>query len=108
VKRLALACAAAVILTTWPAVLHPTTAVLGTPDLEGVDHLWALWAGLHHGPLVIHTDLVRYPEGYFYIERSLVLLFGLCALLDPKVNAMELGFPYAMTFILNAQKKVQA
>jgi predicted unusual protein kinase regulating ubiquinone biosynthesis (AarF/ABC1/UbiB family) len=44
---------------------------------------------------------IRYPEGYFYIERSLVLLFGVCASLDPKVNALELGFPYAMQFILN-------
>jgi len=49
---------------------------------------------------------VRYPEGYFYIERSLVLLFGLCATIDPHVNALELGFPYAMQFILkNAQQQ---
>lgn len=44
---------------------------------------------------------VHYPEGYFYIERSLLLLFGLCAVLDPKVNALELGFPFAMQFVLN-------
>ncbi|MCA9562677.1 MAG: AarF/ABC1/UbiB kinase family protein [Myxococcales bacterium] len=44
---------------------------------------------------------VVYPDGYFFIERSLLLLFGLVAMLDPKVNALELGFPYAMQFILS-------
>ena len=43
---------------------------------------------------------IEYPEGYFFIERSLVILFGLVAALDPKVNALELGFPYAMQMIL--------
>ncbi len=51
---------------------------------------------------------VRYPDGYFYIERSLVLLFGLCAVLDPKVNALELGFPYAMQFILQEKQAQMA
>jgi ubiquinone biosynthesis protein len=51
---------------------------------------------------------VRYPEGYFYIERSLLLLFGLCASLDPSVNAIELGFPYAMQFILSNPAQVAA
>lgn len=43
---------------------------------------------------------IIYPEGYFFIERTLVILFGLIAALDPKVNALELGFPYAMKMIL--------
>lgn len=47
---------------------------------------------------------IRYPEGYFYVERSLVLLFGVCATLDPKVNALQLGFPYAMEFILGRRQ----
>lgn len=51
---------------------------------------------------------VRYPEGYFYIERTLLLLFGLSALLDPKVNALELGFPYAMRFILEEKQRQYA
>jgi ubiquinone biosynthesis protein len=51
---------------------------------------------------------VSYPEGYFYIERSLILLFGLCAVVDRTVNAIELGFPYAMQFILSNASQPQA
>lgn len=48
---------------------------------------------------------VRFPEGWFFIERSLLLLFGVCAVLDPKVNAVELGFPYAMQFLATPARK---
>jgi predicted unusual protein kinase regulating ubiquinone biosynthesis (AarF/ABC1/UbiB family) len=41
-----------------------------------------------------------YPKNYFLIEKTLVVLFGLCATLDPKVNALELGFPYFQKFIM--------
>lgn len=50
---------------------------------------------------------VRYPEGFFFIERSIILLFGLCTTLDPKVNTLELGFPYAMKFILKEGSTVR-
>ncbi|MEI9954096.1 MAG: AarF/UbiB family protein [Pseudomonadota bacterium] len=38
---------------------------------------------------------VEYPEGYFYVERTLALLFGLCAQLSPKLGLPGLAMPLA-------------
>ena len=38
---------------------------------------------------------VEYPDGYFYVERTLVLLFGLIGQLAPKVGLPGLVLPYA-------------
>jgi predicted unusual protein kinase regulating ubiquinone biosynthesis (AarF/ABC1/UbiB family) len=38
---------------------------------------------------------VEYPEGYFYVERTLALLFGLTAQLAPKVGLPGLVLPHA-------------
>jgi predicted unusual protein kinase regulating ubiquinone biosynthesis (AarF/ABC1/UbiB family) len=38
---------------------------------------------------------VEYPDGYFYVERTLVLLFGLVGQLAPKVGLPGLVLPYA-------------
>ena len=38
---------------------------------------------------------VEYPEGYFYVERTLALLFGLCAQLSPKQGLPGLAMPLA-------------
>jgi len=38
---------------------------------------------------------VEYPEGYFYVERTLVLLFGLVGQLAPKTGLPGLVLPYA-------------
>ncbi len=38
---------------------------------------------------------VEYPEGYFYVERTLALLFGLIAQLAPTVGLPALVLPYA-------------
>ena len=38
---------------------------------------------------------VEYPEGYFYVERTLALLFGLCAQLSPKLGLPGLAMPHA-------------
>jgi ubiquinone biosynthesis protein len=38
---------------------------------------------------------VEYPEGYFYVERTLALLFGLVGQLAPKVGLPGLVMPYA-------------
>ncbi len=38
---------------------------------------------------------VEYPEGYFYVERTLALLFGLVGQLAPKVGLPGLLMPYA-------------
>ena len=39
---------------------------------------------------------VEYPEGWFYVERSAVILFGLAAHLAPKMNMVMVGMPYVM------------
>ena len=38
---------------------------------------------------------VQYPEGYFYVERTLALLFGLIAQLSPKLGLPGLAMPLA-------------
>jgi predicted unusual protein kinase regulating ubiquinone biosynthesis (AarF/ABC1/UbiB family) len=38
---------------------------------------------------------VEYPEGYFYVERTLALLFGLVGQLAPKVGLPGLVLPHA-------------
>jgi ubiquinone biosynthesis protein len=38
---------------------------------------------------------VQYPEGYFYVERTLVLLFGLVGQLAPDVGLPGLVLPFA-------------
>ena len=38
---------------------------------------------------------VEYPEGYFYVERTLALLFGLTAQLAPKIGLPGLVMPHA-------------
>jgi ubiquinone biosynthesis protein len=42
---------------------------------------------------------VAYPEGWFYVERAAVIMFGLSATLAPKLNGIQVGFPYIMQFI---------
>jgi ubiquinone biosynthesis protein len=39
---------------------------------------------------------VRYPDGFFYVERTLVLLFGLVGRLAPKTGLPGLVGPFAM------------
>jgi len=48
---------------------------------------------------------VEYPEGYFYVERTLALLFGLVGQLAPKQGLPGLLMPYAsQAFLLGAAK----
>jgi len=49
---------------------------------------------------------VAYPEGWFYVERAAVIMFGLQTMLAPKMNGIQVGFPYVMQFMLesNARK----
>jgi len=43
---------------------------------------------------------VEYPEGYFYLERTLALLFGLVAQLSPKLGLPGLAIPHASKLFL--------
>ncbi|MEZ4360506.1 MAG: AarF/UbiB family protein [Kofleriaceae bacterium] len=42
---------------------------------------------------------IAYPEGWFYVERAVVIMFGLTATLAPKLNTLQVGFPYLMKFL---------
>jgi ubiquinone biosynthesis protein len=46
------------------------------------------------------------PRNWFYVERTLTLLLGLCARLDPKVDAFLYGFPYAVEFVFGGDAKL--
>jgi ubiquinone biosynthesis protein len=49
---------------------------------------------------------VEYPEGYFYVERTLALLFGLVGQLAPKQGLPGLVMPYAsQAFLMGMQPK---
>ncbi len=42
---------------------------------------------------------VEYPEGWFYVERAVVIMFGLSAQLAPRLNTVQVGFPYIMRLL---------
>lgn len=48
---------------------------------------------------------IAYPEGWFYVERASVIMFGLSATLAPKLNGIQIGFPYIMQFIMERNAK---
>jgi predicted unusual protein kinase regulating ubiquinone biosynthesis (AarF/ABC1/UbiB family) len=48
---------------------------------------------------------VQYPEGYFYIERTLVLLFGLVGQLAPKSGLPGVAAPVAAKAMLRSFAK---
>ncbi|MBK7535297.1 MAG: AarF/ABC1/UbiB kinase family protein [Myxococcales bacterium] len=49
---------------------------------------------------------IAYPEGWFYVERAVVIMFGLSATLAPKLNTIQVGFPYIMKFMAEAQARL--
>jgi predicted unusual protein kinase regulating ubiquinone biosynthesis (AarF/ABC1/UbiB family) len=50
---------------------------------------------------------VEYPEGYFYVERTLALLFGLVGQLAPRLGLPGLVLPYAsQAFMGMAQRPI--
>jgi predicted unusual protein kinase regulating ubiquinone biosynthesis (AarF/ABC1/UbiB family) len=48
---------------------------------------------------------IAYPEGWFYVERASVIMFGLSATLAPKLNSIHVGFPYVTQFIMERNAK---
>jgi predicted unusual protein kinase regulating ubiquinone biosynthesis (AarF/ABC1/UbiB family) len=42
---------------------------------------------------------IAYPEGWFYVERAVVIMFGLASQLAPTLNTVHVGFPYIMKFL---------
>ena len=51
---------------------------------------------------------VAYPEGWFYVERAAVIMFGLQTTLAPKMNGIQVGFPYIMQFMMESTAKKMA
>jgi predicted unusual protein kinase regulating ubiquinone biosynthesis (AarF/ABC1/UbiB family) len=51
---------------------------------------------------------VEYPDGYFYVERTLVLLFGLAGLLAPRAGLPGLVLPYASRALAGSFQKKSA
>jgi ubiquinone biosynthesis protein len=43
---------------------------------------------------------IAYPEGWFYVERAAVIMFGLSSQLAPKLNTVQVGMPYVMKFMM--------
>lgn len=48
---------------------------------------------------------VEYPLGYFYVERAVVIMFGLSVQLAPRLNTLRVGFPYVMKFLADRQAR---
>lgn len=51
---------------------------------------------------------VEYPEGWFYVERACVMVFWLCAQIDPTVDTMAAGLPYVMQIMMARQMEQAA
>ena len=51
---------------------------------------------------------VEYPEDWFYVERACVMMFWLCAQIDPTVDTMAAGMPYVMPLFLAKQAQKAA
>jgi predicted unusual protein kinase regulating ubiquinone biosynthesis (AarF/ABC1/UbiB family) len=49
-----------------------------------------------------------YPEDWFYVERACVLMFWLAAQIDPKLDAIQVGFPYVMPMLADRAARAAA
>jgi predicted unusual protein kinase regulating ubiquinone biosynthesis (AarF/ABC1/UbiB family) len=56
-------------------------------------------------PEVERTELrelmrsIRYPEGWFYVERAAVIAFWLVGQIDPDLDTLQVGFPYVLPLL---------
>lgn len=48
---------------------------------------------------------VEFPLGWFFVERAVIILFGLVAQLAPTLNPVQIGFPYIVKFIADQQSR---
>ena len=55
--------------------------------------------GVKREELRVLMKSVEYPEGWFFCERAIVILFGLCAQLAPRMNGIAVGFPYVVKLL---------
>jgi predicted unusual protein kinase regulating ubiquinone biosynthesis (AarF/ABC1/UbiB family) len=64
--------------------------------------------GLERAELRQLMKSVEYPDGWFFVERSAVILFGLSAHLAPTLNTVMVGMPYAMSLMAEKMSRPQA
>ena len=48
---------------------------------------------------------VHYPDTWFYVERAVVLLFWLTAMIDPTVDGVQVGFPYVLPLLMEHNRR---
>jgi ubiquinone biosynthesis protein len=70
-------------------------AAFGSPDMD-LDDMRDLMKSVH------------YPETWFYVERSVVLLFWLTAMIDPTVDGVQVGFPYVLPLLMEHNRRAAA
>ena len=81
------------LILTWPMVLSPAKAALGSQHADGMKHLWTLWwmrsSIWDYGDFPFQTDIVNYPIGMdlYPIEP----LNGLIACLFPWMSLIALS-----------------
>lgn len=46
---------------------------------------------------------VQYPLGWFYVERAVIIMFGLSMQLAPTLDTLKVGLPYVMKFLAERQ-----
>jgi ubiquinone biosynthesis protein len=46
---------------------------------------------------------IRYPDGWFYIERATVIAFWLVGQIDPDLDTMSVGVPYVLPLVMQRQ-----
>lgn len=78
---------------TWPTIVQPGTAALGSPKADGMKHLWTLWwmraSVWREGSFPFNTQLVNFPDGMdlYPIEP----LNGLVAIAFPFIDIILLS-----------------
>ena len=80
-------------------------------DLSNVDYEKAMELadpGLKRAELRRLMRAIEYPMGWFYVERAALIMFGLTAHLAPRLNAVQVGFPYLMRFMAEEARRARA
>jgi ubiquinone biosynthesis protein len=47
---------------------------------------------------------IEYPLGWFYVERAVVIMFALSLQLAPRLNTLQVGFPFIMKFLAGGKR----
>ncbi len=48
---------------------------------------------------------IRYPDGWFYVERASVLAFWLIGQIDPDLDTLSVGFPYVLPLLAERTRR---